>query len=135
MKSPENKLTRLSLQLLLASLFFISACSTQPKAVEPSYLIQYKLVACHETDVVNNICDGADQRLPFSFVVYDQPGNVATQKPEINNGEVYFTNHEYPGGHSIPLDQRIDDLCLRQINSIETFPEQIRFDLIFDTCD
>jgi len=134
MISPEIKLNRLILQLILASLFFISACSTQPKAVEPSYLIQYKLVACHETDVINNICDGADQRLPFSFFVYDQPGNIATQKPEINNGEVYFTNQEYPGGHTIPVEQRSGDLCLTKIINVETFPEQVRLDLIFEPC-
>ncbi|MBP9702760.1 hypothetical protein KBD69_03670 [Candidatus Woesebacteria bacterium] len=136
MRSPENRLSRFRLQILLASLFIISACSSpSTKASEPTYLIQYKLVACQETDIVNRMCDGRDKRLPFSYEAYDSPGVLASDIPEVNNGEVYFTNRDFPGGHSVPDGQIVENLCLREINPVDTFPEQIRFDLIFDSCN
>lgn len=80
------------------------------------------------------MCDGRDKRVPFSYEAYDSSGVLASDLPAVNNGEVYFTNRDFPGGHSVPHSQRVGDLCLREINPVETFPEQIRFDLIFDDC-
>lgn len=134
MKNPEKNHPRARIYILLATLFFLSACSSQAKAVEPTYLIQYKLVACQETGIVNHMCDGTDRRLPFTYEVYDKYRNAAAKKPEVNNGEVLFTNQDYPGGHSIPIDQTSNGLCLTTISNVETFPEQIRFDLIFEPC-
>lgn len=134
MKNPEKYHPRTGIYMLLATLFFLSACSSQTKSVEPTYLIQYKLVACQETDIVNYMCDDTDQRLPFTYEVYAEDRSVATTKPNVNNGEVLFTNQEYPGGHSIPMDQKSNGLCLTTISNVETFPEQLRFDLIFEPC-
>ena len=136
MQNPEKNHHRAGLYLILAALFFISACSSpSTKALEPTYLIQYKLVACQETDIVNHMCDESDKRLPFSYEAYDSPGVLASDIPEVNNGEVYFTNRDFPGGHSVPHGQRVEDLCLKEINPVETFAEQVRFDLIFGSCD
>lgn len=129
------ELNRSLLIVIATAMLWLAACSPKlTSATEPTSLIQYKIVACEEKPPFNNICDGLDERLDFSLIAYSKPGVVAPNQPDPVNGEVYFTNLDYPGGYTIDLSQKSNGKCIVSVSDVQTFPGQARTDLIFSNC-